>query len=74
MSIDKEDVAHIYNEILLRHKKIEIMPFVATWVDLKSVMSEVSQRGEISYDIPYMWNLNRSDTNELTKQKQTHRL
>ena len=74
MSIDKEDVAHIYNEILLRHKKIEIMPFVATWVDLKSVMSEVSQRGEICYDIPYMWNLNRSDTNELTKQKQTHRL
>ena len=50
------------------------MPFVATWVDLKSVMSEVSQRGEICYDIPYMWNLNRSDTNELTKQKQTHRL
>ena len=38
------------------------------------IMSEVSQRGEISYDIPYMWNLNRSNTNELRKQKQTHRL
>ena len=22
--------------------------------------------GEISYDIPYMWNLKRNDTNELT--------
>ena len=30
---------------------------------------------EISYDIPYMWNLKRNDTNELQlkKQKQTHR-
>ena len=30
--------------------------------------------GEISYDIPYMWTLKRNDANELTKQKQTHRL
>ena len=32
-------------------------------------LSEVRQ---ISY-ITYMWNLIKSDTNELTKQKQTHR-
>ena len=32
------------------------------------------REGEISYDIPYMWNLKRSYTNELTKQKETHRL
>ena len=25
-------------------------------------------------DMPYMWNLKRNDTNELTKQKETHRL
>ena len=24
------------------------------------------REGEISYDIPYMWNLKRNDTNELT--------
>ena len=31
------------------------------------VLSEVSQtEGEISYDIPYMWNLKGNDTNELT--------
>ena len=25
------------------------------------------------YDIPYKWNLKRNDTNELKKQKKTHR-
>ena len=32
------------------------------------------REGEILYDILYMWNLKRNDTNELTKQKETHRL
>ena len=34
---------------------------------------EVRER-EITYDIPYMWNIKRNDTNELTKQKETPRL
>ena len=45
------------------------MPFAATWMDLDSViLREVSQTrgGEISYDIPYIWNLKRNDRNELT--------
>ena len=29
---------------------------------------------EIPYNIPYIWNLKGNDTNELTKQKETHRL
>ena len=33
-----------------------------------------SDRGEILYDMPYMWNLNRNDINELTKQEETHGL
>ena len=42
---DKEDVVHIYNGILLSHKKIKIMSFVATWMDLEIViLSEISQR------------------------------
>ena len=28
-------------------------------------------RGRVSDDIPYMWNLNRNDANELTKQRLT---
>ena len=32
------------------------------------------REGDISYNIPYMWNLKGNDTNELTKQKETHRL
>ena len=43
--MDKEDVAHIYNGILLSHKKEKIMPFAQTWMDLDMIiLSEVSQK------------------------------
>ena len=35
--MDKEDVAYVYNGILLSHKKNEIMSFVVTWMDLSEV-------------------------------------
>ena len=40
--IDKEDVVHIYNGILLI-KKNEIMPFAATWMEPQIIiLSEAS--------------------------------
>ena len=49
-------------------KKNEIMPFAAAWI-CHTEWSK-SDRGEI-YDIPYMWNPKRNDTNELTYKTET---
>ena len=63
--MDKEDVVHIHNRILHKHKKkdtsIQIISFVATGMAIEMIMlSEVSQReSQISYDITYMWNLKK---------------
>ena len=56
-------------------KKNEIMPFVATWMGLDVILSEVRER-QISYDITYMWNLKKKkiQMNLFTKQKQTYSL
>ena len=43
-------MAHIYNGILLGHKKIEIDLFVVRWMDLEPVIqSEVSQKEKNNY-------------------------
>ena len=48
--MDKEDVPHIYNGILLSHKNNEIMPFAVTLMDLEIViLSEVSQAEKDKY-------------------------
>ena len=42
--MDKEDVVHIYNGILLSRKKEWKMPFAATWIDLEIIiLREVSR-------------------------------
>ena len=38
--MDKEDVVHVRNVILLRHEKNKIMPFAVTWMDLEITISE----------------------------------
>ena len=48
----KENVVHIYNGILLSHKKEQTGSFVEMWMDLKTVIqSEVSQKVEDKYRI-----------------------
>ena len=52
--MDKEAVVHKYNGILLSHKKNEIMPFGATWIELEIIVlsdliSRKRKRGIIHY-------------------------
>ena len=53
---------YTHTGILFSHKKKEILPFVATWMDLEGIMlSEIHQtEKEIQGDLIYMWNLKYS--------------
>ena len=45
-------MAHIYNGILLSHKRNEMELFVVRWMDLESVIqSEVSQKEKNKYSM-----------------------
>ena len=69
-SLNKEDV-------FIDIKENEIMPFAATWMNLEIIiLREINwtEKEKYHYDILYMWNRKRNYTNELTKQKETHRL
>ena len=56
--MDKEDVAHIYNGILLSHKKKRGPR------DYHTKRSKSEGERQIPYNITYMWNL-KYDRNEL---------
>ena len=73
--MDKEDGVHMYNEILLSHKK-EWNNVICSNMDgsrdCHAEWSKSDREGKISYGIPYMWNLTINDIDELIKQKETH--
>ena len=62
-------MVHIYNGILLNHKKEQNNAICSNMEgprDCHTEWSKSDREGEISYAIPYMWNLKRNDTNEIT--------
>ena len=42
---------YIYNEILFRHKKREILLFAATWMDLVGIIPNQTEKRQIPYDV-----------------------
>ena len=43
-------MVHVYNGILVSHKKDKLMPFAASWMDLEAlILSEVSQKEKDKY-------------------------
>ena len=72
MSIDRgvgKDAVHIYNGILLKCSN-DICSNMSMDGPQTVMLSEVREQ-EISYDIPYMQNLKRNDTNELIYKTET---
>ena len=64
--MNKEDVAHIYSGLLVRHKKFfkknGILPFAAAWMGLEIIiLSEVKSEREkqTPYANTYIWNLKK---------------
>ena len=71
--MDKEDVVHIYNGILLIYKKEQnnaICRYVDGPRDYHTKWSKSERERQIPYDISYTWNL-KYDTNELIYETET---
>ena len=60
--MDKEDVVHIYNGVLLNHKKEwnnAICSNIDGPRDYHTKWSKSDRERQISFDITYMWNLKK---------------
>ena len=70
--IDKENVVHVYNAILVSCEKEQHSAICNNMDDLEIViLSEVKSDTErqISYDMAYMWNLKKKKKKLFTNQK-----
>lgn len=70
----EEVVVCVHHGILPSHEKEEILPFVASWVDLGGIMlSEIVRQRKTNtfYDftLTYMWNLNKIQTKPIEKEE-----
>ena len=64
--MDKEDMVHTYNGILLSHKKEHnaICSNIDGPRDCHTEWSKSDTERHLSYDIAYMWNLKKRSTNK----------
>jgi len=69
-AMNKEDMVHIYNGILLSHKKEWNNAICSNLDGSRDYYTKWSQR-QISYYITNMWNLIKNDTNELIYKRET---
>ena len=69
-AMDKEDVIHVYNGILLSHKKEWNNAICSNMDGPRDYHTKSDREIQISYDITYMWNL-KNDTNELIYKTET---
>ena len=70
--MDKEDMVHTHNGVLLSHKKEWNAAICSNMDGPRDDHTKWSKpdRGQISYDITYMWNL-KMDINELIHKTDT---
>ena len=74
-SMEKEDVVHIYNGILLSHKKEQNNAICSNADGPRDYTkwSKSEREKQIPYDITYMWNL-KYDTDEHIYETETESL
>ena len=76
--MNKEDLVHICNGILLSHKKKnKIMPFTATWMDTETIVLSHTVKGKHHMKSPLCGILNKGgevQMNLFAEQKRSHRL
>ena len=64
-------MVYVHHGILFSHKKKDILPLAATWMELETlILNEISHKeGQIPYDITYNWILIDSTSEPFHRKK-----